>query len=113
MVSRHSRDGWLVARSKSFMVAIFSLLMLTTTSPFWKPKLWATEPFSTSVTATPWAAESSRNSSASAGDRLATLAPSSGERALMTVSSRGVSGAVSSGIASLASRPPRMTPICA
>jgi hypothetical protein len=83
---------------------------MSTMSPFWKPKLCAAEPFSTSVTATPAAAESSRNSSAKAGERFATLAPSRGERVLMTVSSRGVSGAVSSATGSLISRPPRMTP---
>ncbi len=82
MVSRHSRAGWPVTRSRSFMVAIFSLLTLTTMSPFWNPKLWATEPFSTSVTATPSAAVSSRNSSASAGDRLASLRPEQGRARL-------------------------------
>ena len=58
----------------------------------------------------PRSTESSRSSSASAGDRFATFAPWNGERAWITISSRGASGAVSSATAILLSLPPRTTP---
>ena len=70
-------------------MAIFWLLTDSTTSPRWKPRLCAGEPLATSTITTPSADGSSRSSSASAGDRLATLAPVNGERALITSSSRG------------------------
>ena len=44
---------------------------------------------------------------------LATFMPMKGERARITISSRGVSGAVSSATSSFASLPPRTMPICA
>ena len=50
-------------------------------SPRWKPNLLREEPLATSTMTTPLAVDrQSRNSSASAGDRLATLAPANGER---------------------------------
>ncbi len=54
---------------------------------------WHSEPASTSKMTTPWSALRSCNSSASAGDRLATLAPENGERERMMISSRGEFGA--------------------
>ena len=53
-------------------------------SPRWKPTLCAGEPSAISTITTPSADASSRSSSASAGDRLATLAPRNGERPRIT-----------------------------
>ena len=52
----------------------------------------AVEPSATAVMTTPWACGSSCKSSASAGERLATVAPANGECAWIETSSRGVSG---------------------
>ena len=55
-------------------------LTASTMSPRWKPNCCASVPSAMSTTTTPSVDGSSRNSSASAGDRLATLAPRNGER---------------------------------
>src|SRR5262249_37294621 len=56
----------------------------------------AGEPVASDSTGPPWAALSRRSSSASAGERLPTVAPRNGERELITTSLRGLSGADSS-----------------
>ena len=83
---------WMVIRQTTraglgelFEVArLGDLLMLTasTMSPRWKPNCCASVPSAISTTTTPSVDESSRSSSASAGERLATLAPVNGERRL-------------------------------
>ncbi len=62
---------------------------------------------------TPSTLESSRSSSATAGEMLDTFAPWNGERDLMTISLRPVSGAVSSAIVSRCGLPARTISICA
>src|SRR5262249_45440901 len=75
MVMRHTRALALVTRSRSRVLPIFSLFTDSTTSPVRKPTPAAVEPSCTSTITTPSALAGSRNSSATAGDRLATLAP--------------------------------------
>ena len=76
-------------------------------SPFWKPTLAAGAPSSRLTTTTPSALLSRRNSSATAGEMLATRAPWNGERAEIVISSRLVSGATSKGMETLTVLPLR------
>ncbi len=110
MVMRHARLCCPATRSRSRVLAILVLLTDSTRSPRLKPRLCADEPLATSTITTPWIEGSSRRSSASAGDRLPTLAPWNGERASITISSRAVSGAASSATATAVSLPPRSRP---
>jgi len=77
-----------VTRSRSFMVAIFSLLTLTTMSPFWIRSSGdgAVLDLGDRHAQAAYRAQLLGR----AGDRLASRAPSRGERALITASSRGV-----------------------
>ena len=65
-----------------------------------------------STMATPSSAFCSCSSSASAGERLATLAPENGERERMVISSRGVDGAVRNATLALNSWPSRNRMSC-
>src|SRR5882757_6878424 len=111
-VMRQSRALSRVAFSRSLVLAIFWLLTDRMISPFWKPTPAAVAPSARSVTTTPCVSASRRSSSATAGEMLATLAPWNGEREVSTISSRLVSGAVSSATLSLIVLPPRCTSIC-
>jgi S1-C subfamily serine protease len=81
--------------------------------PYLGARLQAVPPSSRSITTTPSVCASKCNSSATAGEILATVAPWNGERAERTISSRLVSGAVSSGTVSFTVLPARCTSICA
>src|SRR6516225_615760 len=111
-VMRQTRVDWLVAFSRSLVFPTFVLFTARMTSPFWKPTLAAVESSPSSVMTTPSVSASRCNSSATAGEILATFAPWNGERELSTISLRPVSGAVSSGTVSLTALPPRCTSIC-
>ncbi len=108
-VMRHSRLASRVTRSRSLVLAIFCPLTELMMSPFWKPTLEAEPSSEIEVMMTPSIVPSRCSSSASAGEMFATLAPWNGERDVMVTSSRPVSGAVSSGIASLTVLPARCT----
>src|SRR6185312_11593780 len=99
--------------SRSLVLAIFWLLTARMMSPFWNPTPAAVPPSSRSITTTPSVWESRCSSSATAGEILVTLAPWNGERPVRTISSRLVSGAVSSGTVNLTVLPERCTSICA
>src|SRR5262249_4056964 len=66
---------WPGARSGSRVLPLLGLLTESRGSPRWKPRLCAGEPLAMSTITTPWAEGSSRKLSASAGERLDTLAP--------------------------------------
>src|SRR4029453_1123987 len=110
---RQSLDPAFEALSRSLVLAIFWLLTARMMSPFWNPPLAAVPPSARSITTTPSVWESRCSSSAIAGEILATLAPWNGERPVSTISSRLVSGAVSSGTVSLTVLPARCTSIWA
>src|SRR6185369_13567107 len=101
------------ALSRSLVLAIFWLLTARMMSPFWNPTPAAVPPSSRSITTTPSVWESRCSSSATAGEMLATLAPWNGERAVSMISSRLVSGAVSSGTVNFTVLPERCTSIWA
>src|SRR5829696_5344729 len=110
---RQSLDDTFEALSRSLVLAIFWLLTARMMSPFWNPTLAAVAPSARSITTTPSVWESRCSSSAIAGEILATLAPWNGERAVSTISSRLVSGAVSSGTVNFTVLPARCTSIWA
>src|SRR6185503_3425709 len=110
---RQSLDATFEALSRSLVLAIFWLLTARMMSPFWNPTLAAVPPSSRSTTTTPSVWESRCSSSATAGEMLATLAPWNGERAVSMISSRLVSGAVSSGTVNFTVLPERCTSIWA
>src|SRR6516225_3587909 len=111
-VMRQSRTDWLVARSRSLVLPTLSLFTARMTSPFWKPTLAAVESPAISVTTTPCVSASRCNSSATAGEMLATFAPWNGEREVSTISLRPTSGAASSATVSLNGLPARCTSTC-
>src|SRR5205809_4721 len=78
-------------------------------SPRWNSPC-AGEPLATSTTTTPCAVVSSRSISASAADRLETLAPWNGDGAEITSSSSGMSGSASSATVTATSLPLRISP---
>src|ERR1700758_4072552 len=110
-VMRHSRDWSRVTLSRSPVLEIFLLFTARIMSPFWKPTLAAVESSGSSVTTTPSVSASRCNSSATAGEMLATVAPWNGERPASVISSRSRSGAVSSATESFRALPPRITSI--
>src|SRR5258708_4209961 len=112
-VMRQTRADAFEALSRSLVLAIFSLLTARMMSPFWKPTLAAVPSSARSVTTTPSVDPSRCSSSATAGEMLATFAPWNGDRAVSTISSRLVSGAVSSATVSFTVLPARCTSIWA
>src|SRR6185312_10659549 len=109
---RHSRLCSCVTLSRSLVLVILWLLTAMMMSPFWKPKLAATEPSSTPTTTTPFVSSSRCSSSATTGEMLATVAPWNGERDANLISSRLILGAASSGTVSLIMWPARSTVSC-
>src|SRR4029079_17451490 len=95
-VMAQRRFDSLARRSRSRVRVTFSLFTAAMTSPFWKPRFCASDPASRSTTATPSSDYLERSSAASAGEMLAIFMPMKGERERITISSRGVSGAISS-----------------
>src|SRR5262249_34638935 len=110
MVMLQRRVCWPAMRSRSRVFAIFALLTETTRSPGWNPRLCAGDPLAMSTITTPCEEGSSRKRSASADERLDTLAPWNGDREAMTSSSCGASGAASSATLTASSLPARTTP---
>jgi hypothetical protein len=110
LAAAHHRDAPDPAVGAGGTLEVLTARMI---SPFWKPTLAAAASSAISVTTTPSVPASRCSSSATAGEMLATLAPWNGERVVRVISSRPVSGAVSSATVSFISLPLRCTSICA